>query len=70
MRLTEKILRAFDGRPFGKTEMNAMKLCDAAPDLLAALQEIIDLQPDDDGDRIIPPGFLDQARAVVKRAMG
>ena len=40
----------------------------AAPELLAALVEIIDIETDDDGDRIIPPDFLDNARAAIASA--
>ena len=47
-----------------------LRLIAAAPDLLAALLEIHDLHTDDDGDRIIPPGFLDNARAAIAKATG
>jgi hypothetical protein len=40
----------------------------AAPELLAALEEILDLEPDDAGDRIIYAGFLDNAREAIAKA--
>lgn len=42
----------------------------AAPDLLAALEEIESLPVDDYGCREIPPGFLDKARAAIAKAKG
>lgn len=38
--LTERIIDAFDGRPFGKEHMDDVTLCDAAPELLAALTSV------------------------------
>ena len=38
------------------------------PDLLAALEAIEDLPVDDNGERVIPSGFLDQARAAIAKA--
>lgn len=50
------------------TEANA-RLIAAAPDLLAALLSIHDdLEPDDEGNRVIPAGFLDSARAAIAKA--
>ena len=42
----------------------------AAPDLLDALEEIEGLPCDDNGDRIIPAGFLDNARQAIAKARG
>lgn len=42
----------------------------AAPDMLAALEEIESLPVDDYGCREIPPGFLDKARAAIAKAKG
>jgi hypothetical protein len=42
----------------------------AARDLLDALQALYDLPADDAGERIIPAGFLDQARAAIAKAKG
>lgn len=42
----------------------------AAPDMLAALEEIESLPVDDYGCREIPPGFLDAARAAIAKAKG
>jgi hypothetical protein len=39
-------------------------------DLLEALEAICDLPADDAGDRTIPAGFLDQARAAIAKAKG
>lgn len=43
----------------------SMKLVTAAPKLRTALQAICDLPADDYGVREIPPGFLDNARALI-----
>jgi hypothetical protein len=40
----------------------------ASTDLLEALEEIEGLPVNDDGERIIPPGFLDKARAAIAKA--
>lgn len=40
----------------------------AAPDLLAALDDITDLPANDNGSRIIPAGYLDAARAAIAKA--
>lgn len=42
----------------------------AHDDLLAALEDILDLPAADDGSRIIPAGFLDAARAAIAKAEG
>jgi hypothetical protein len=42
----------------------------AAQDLLEALEAVCDLPADDTGDRTIPAGFLDQARAAIAKAKG
>jgi hypothetical protein len=47
-----------------------MRLRLAALDLLEALEAVCDLPADDSGDRTIPPGFLDQARAAIAKAKG
>lgn len=46
------------------------RLIAAAPDMLAALEEIESLPVDDYGCREIPPGFLDKARAAIAKARG
>lgn len=43
----------------------SMKLLTTAPKLRTALQAICDLPADDNGVREIPPGFLDNARALI-----
>lgn len=48
-------------------EANA-NLIAAAPALLAELDAIVDLPPDDEGNRVIPAGFLDGARAAIADA--
>jgi hypothetical protein len=45
-----------------------VKRWNAHPELLAALEAICDLPADDQGDRVIPAGFLDQARAAIDNA--
>jgi hypothetical protein len=42
----------------------------AARDLLEALNAVCDLPADDTGDRTVPAGFLDQARAAIAKAKG
>jgi hypothetical protein len=42
----------------------------AAQDLLEALEAVCDLPADDSGDRTVPAGFLDQARAAIAKAKG
>lgn len=54
----------------GKATREKAKLIAAAPDLLAALEEIESLPVDDYGCREIPPGFLDKARAAIAKAKG
>jgi hypothetical protein len=44
------------------------RLIAAAPELLEALDEIEGLPVNDDGERIIPPGFLDKARYAIAKA--
>jgi hypothetical protein len=41
---------------------------DVAFELLEALESIEMIEPDDYGDRIIPGGFLDKARAAIAKA--
>lgn len=48
-------------------EANA-RLIAAAPDLLGALESILNLPVDDSGERIIPPGYLDDARSAIAKA--
>jgi hypothetical protein len=47
-----------------------LRLSLAAPDLLEALEAVCALPPDDAGERTIPAGFLDQARAAITKAKG
>jgi hypothetical protein len=47
-----------------------LRVCLAAPDLQEALEAVCDLPADDTGDRTIPAGFLDQARAAIAKAKG
>lgn len=59
---------AFCDRSLGLAERNA-ELFAAAPDLLEALQEFVDLFPDViDGDAVMPA--LDLAYAAIARALG
>jgi hypothetical protein len=43
-------------------------LTEASTDLLEALEEIEGLPINDEGERIIPPGFLDKARYAIAKA--
>lgn len=47
-----------------------LSMLQAAPDLFEALDNIHDIEADDSGIRIIPAGFLDDARAAMKKATG
>ena len=46
------------------------RLIAAAPELLSALDAICWLPADDEGNRVIPAGFLDDARAAIQKAIG
>lgn len=45
-----------------------VRACNCHDELVAVLDSIHDLPVDDEGFRTIPPGFLDAARAVLKKA--
>lgn len=66
--LLEAGISEFDQVVETKQPINFVEL--AAPDLLEALEEITDIKADDEGNRIIPAGFLDKARAAVAKARG
>lgn len=53
--------------PEDDTRANAALIA-AAPELLAALEDIEALPVDDNGDIIVPAGFLDTARAAIAKA--
>ena len=40
----------------------------AAPELLDALESILNLPVEDNGERVIPAGYLDAARAAIAKA--
>ena len=54
----------------GRVHGDNARLIAAAPDMLDALEEIEGLPCDDNGDRIIPAGFLDNARQAIAKARG
>ena len=45
-----------------------VKRWNAYPELVSALEALCDLPADDQGDRVVPAGFLDQARAAIDNA--
>ena len=45
-----------------------VRACNAHDDLLAALNDLCDLPADDEGNRTIPAGMLDAARAAINKA--
>jgi hypothetical protein len=46
------------------------RLIATAPELLKELEDIVNLIPDDYGVREIPAGYLDAARAAIRKAKG
>jgi hypothetical protein len=59
-----------DGNDVAFWQDDELRLLHAASDLLEALEAICDLPADDAGDRTIPAGFLDQARAAIAEVKG
>ena len=45
-----------------------VKRWNAYPELVSALEALCDLPADDQGDRVIPAGLLDQTRAAIDNA--
>jgi hypothetical protein len=41
--LSQRVIEAMDGRPFGKEEKQAVQLCNAAPELLGMLRDLVSI---------------------------
>jgi hypothetical protein len=69
--LTSEVIRALDGRPFGKREFKAVSLCNAAPALLAACEELLACLHDlDETRRAQAVGAAHRAIAAAKGESG